>query len=183
MDYLSREETKKLFIEKGSSWIAQQQFWLFGTASYYKGDTISRAEAESDAKHFFNILDRQIISRKDYNENRRLKRLVFVETGRTRDNTHIHFYIKGRNLKDYKKIWRLSEEIWSDRIKKGRDLVMCDNIVSNYDRKGYTFKEADKEQYTYAQTKNWRKQRKEEREVLASDVMTADVLLLDCCYI
>jgi len=183
MDYLSRAETKRLFIEKGSSWIAQQQFWLFGTATYYNGETISRAEAESDAKHFFNILDRKIISRKDYNENRRLKRLVFVETGRTRDNTHIHFYIKGRNLMDYKKIWRLSEDIWGDRIKKGRDLEIRDNIDGNYERKGYTFKESDKEQYAHTQIKNWRKQQKEEREILASDVMTADVLLVDCCYI
>ena len=183
MDYLSRASVKKQFIEQGSSWLAQQQFWLFGTASYFDGEKITRAGAEQDAKHFFNILDRKLISRLDYKENRRLQRLVFIETGRTRDNTHIHFYIKGRSLKDYKKIWRLSEEIWSSRIKHGRDLVMLDNIDSNHERKGYCWKELSNELAQYEQKTDWSKLNKKAPEILASDVLTADILLLDCCYI
>lgn len=109
MNFLSRAEIKNQFIEQGSSWVAQQQFWLFGTASYYDGEKIKRAEAEQDARHFFNMLDRKLICRLDYKENRRLPRLVFIESGRARDNTHIHFYIKGRGLKDYGKIKRFSE--------------------------------------------------------------------------
>ena len=183
MNYLSKAEMKKLFIEQGGNWVAEQQFWLFGTAKYYEGRKVTRKAAEQDAKHFFNILDRKLICRSDCEKGRRLQRLVFIETGRTRDNTHIHFYIKGRQSKDYRKIKMLSEEIWPTRIKRGLDLVMLDNIKSNYERKGYLFKEASNEQSTYVQKTDWKKLNKKTPEILASDVMTVDVMMLDCCYI
>ena len=175
---------KKLFIEQGGNWVAEQQFWLFGTAKYYEGRKVTRKAAEQDAKHFFNILDRKLICRSDCKRGRRLPRLVFIETGVTRDNTHIHFYIKGRDLiKDYNKIKMLSEEIWPTRIKRGLDLVMSDNIESNNKRKGYCWKELSNEQTTYEQKTDWLKLNKKTPEILASDVITADVLMLDCCYI
>src|SRR5210317_1576593 len=112
----------------GSAWVAQQQFWLFGTATYSDGTMISSDEARKDARLFFNALDRHILNRKDYDENRRLQRLAFIETGRTRTNTHIHFFIKGTKWHDYRQIWHLSEQLWADKITKGYNLVMQDNI-------------------------------------------------------
>jgi len=181
MDYLSRAEVKKQFIEQGSSWVAQQQFWLFGTATYKKGIRISREKAESNIKYFFNMLDRKIICRKDYNEKRRLQRLVFIERGKTGEDTHMHFYIKGRQLKDYRKIKLLCEELWTTKIHNARDIEVLDNIEHNTARKNYCWKELHNEQYAHEQKIDWHKFNK--GELLAADVITTDILLLECCHI
>ena len=125
----------------GSEWVAQQKYWLFGTATFYDGTMISRDAAVKDAKYFFNLLDRDILSRKDYDEKRRFERLVFIETGRMRNNTHIHFFIKGRQLQDYDRIWQVSETLWPSEIKKGYNLVIKNNTDLIQERKGYCWKE------------------------------------------
>ena len=129
--------------QDGATWIAQQQFWLFGTARYYDGSTISRQEAERDTRHYFNTVDRQILTRRDYNEGTRLQRLVFIETGRTRINTHIHFFIKGTHLRQYRHIKATAEANWTAHINKASDILIQDNIELIHERKGYCWKELD----------------------------------------
>lgn len=181
MNYLSRTEIKKQFVEHGSGWVAQQQFWLFGSATFKKGKKISRQRAERSAKHFFNVLDRKMICRKDYDDNRRLQRMVFIEKGKAGEDTHIHFYIKGRQLKDYRKIKVLCEELWIEEVYRARDIVVLDNIEHNYGRKHYCWKELCSEQYANEQKIDWKKFNR--GELLAADVITTDILLLDCCYV
>lgn len=128
---------------EGAAWIAQQNFWLFGTARYYDGTLIQREQAERDCRHYFNTIDRQIISRRDYNEQRRLQRLVFIETGKNRVNTHIHFFIKGTELKQYRQIKAVAEANWTSCIAKASDCVVLDNIELVHERKHYCWKEFD----------------------------------------
>jgi hypothetical protein len=127
----------------GAHWIAQQKFWLFGTARYYDGTQVNREQTEQDCRHYFNTIDKQILRRRDYNEGTRLQRLVFIETGRNRVNTHIHFFIKGTHLKQYRHIKQIAEENWNRRIRQARDCVVLDNIEFIHERKGYCWKEFD----------------------------------------
>ena len=69
------DELKK----QGATWVRKQDYWLFGTATFKDGSRIYDSDAISDAKHFFNILDRQILERKDTSQGKRLDRLVFLE--------------------------------------------------------------------------------------------------------
>ena len=139
----SEYETKKIIQTQGAQWIAQEQFWLFGTARYYDGTQISREQAERDCRHYFNTVDKHILHRRDYNEGRRLQRLVFIETGKSRINTHIHFFIKGTHLKQYRHIKQTAEENWKGRIRQASDCLVLDNIELIHERKGYCWKEFD----------------------------------------
>jgi hypothetical protein len=150
-------EQKERIKQAGSAWLAQQQFWLFGTAAYKDGTDISEAEATQDAKHYFNAIDKKILARKDYDEGRRLQRFVFLETGRHRINTHIHFFIKGTHLKQYRHIKHAAEQLWEQRIKKAKNIIVLDNIEHINERKGYCWKEFDS--------------------------LDSKVLLLQCCHL
>lgn len=137
----SEHELRERIKAAGARWVAQQQFWLFGTARYYDGTTINRHTAERDCRHYFNTIDRQLLSRRDYNANRRLHRLVFIETGKTRTNTHVHFFIKGTNLAQYRHIKAACETNWRQHISAASDCVVLDNITLAHERSGYCWKE------------------------------------------
>lgn len=139
----SEHELRERIKAAGATWVAQQQFWLFGTARYYDGTTINRHTAERDCRHYFNTIDRQLLTRQDYNANRRLHRLVFIETGKTRTNTHIHFFIKGTNLAQYRHIKAACETNWRQHISAASDCVVLDNITLAHERGGYCWKEYD----------------------------------------
>ena len=141
----------------GAKWLRSQNFWLFGTATFKDGSRVTDSDVISDAKHFFNILDRQILNRKESMQGKRLDRLVFLEHGRLGANTHIHFFIKGTHLKQYKAIADLSPQIWQQRIKKAHNLVIKDNIGLDETRSEYCWKEIK-----YSQR---------------------DVLLTECCHL
>ena len=126
--------------EAGILWTRQQQFWLFGTCAYTDGTRITNEQAHKDAAYFFNRLDRALLKRRDYDENRRLPRLVFLEKGITGENTHIHFLIKGTKLKQYKHIKWTAESIWPT-LTDARDILMKDATTSNVDRAIYCWKE------------------------------------------
>jgi hypothetical protein len=57
------------FVERlkleGAEWVRSQNFWLFGTATFKDGSRLTDSDASNDARHFFNILDRQILKRKE----------------------------------------------------------------------------------------------------------------------
>jgi hypothetical protein len=154
----TRNKTQQTRIQQaGSIWLAQQQFWLFGTATYRDGTEVGEDEAIRDARHYFNTIDKAILARKDYDQGRRLQRLVFLETGKQRINTHIHFYIKGTQLKQYRHIKAAAETLWTQRIAKAHSIVLLDNIEHNNERKGYCWKEFD--------------------------CLESTILLLDCCHL
>lgn len=125
---------------EGIRWTIQQQFWLFGTCAYKDGTRITNEQAYKDAAYFFNRLDRALLKRRDYDEKRRLPRLVFLEKGKSRENTHIHFLIKGTKLKQYKHIKWTAESIWPTLI-NAHDILMKDATTSNVDRAIYCWKE------------------------------------------
>jgi hypothetical protein len=128
---------------EGSAWVDRQNFWLFGTATYYDGSTVNLREVTRNARYFFNVLDRKIITRRDYNEGNRLQRLVFVEHGKTRTNTHFHFFIKGHSWRDLAQIYSLAPTFWETKIRKSLNLVFKENFGVPFERGDYCWKEFD----------------------------------------
>ena len=143
--------------QDGATWVRSQNFWLFGTATFKDGTQTQDADAVADAKYFFNILDRTILSRKQSHEGKRLGRLVFLEHGKLGSNTHIHFFIKGTHLMQYKAITNLAPQIWQQRITKAYNLIIKDNIGLDNTRSEYCWKEIKSYQ--------------------------RDVLLTECCHL
>lgn len=127
--------------EHGAAWVQKQQFWLFGTAVYHYGMSVSEAELARDARHFFNVLDKWVLTRRQINEGCRLPRLVFREAGRSRANLHFHFFIKGLSWQHYASILGAAPEIWYQRIDKAHQLEIKDNLGSSDSRSGYGWKE------------------------------------------
>ena len=142
---------------EGAEWVRSQNFWLFGTATFKDGSRLTASDATNDAKHFFNILDRQILKRKETMQGMRLDRLVFFEHGRLGANTHFHFFIKGRHLSQYKTIAKYAPIIWQERISKAHNLLLKDNIGLDDTRSEYCWKEIKSYQ--------------------------RDVLLTECCHL
>lgn len=148
------------FVERmridGAKWVRQQNFWLFGTATFIDGSQITDAQATADAKHFFNILDRKLLTRKQLNEGTRLERLVFLEHGKLGANTHLHFFIKGNHWRHYRQISE-SCSIWQSRIGLAHNLIIKDNLGVDNTRSEYCWKEFTEKR--------------------------SDVLLPDCCFL
>jgi len=141
MEIYKNEELRKQIVNDGGKWVGELQFWLFGTATYYDGTMISREKAEKDTRYFFNMLDRKLVKRIDYIENRKLDRLVFIEKGRTRTNTHIHFFIKGNDYVSYRELEEKCIELWNEKIQKRYDIKMLDNLYAGNRRNEYCLKE------------------------------------------
>ena len=139
----TEHELRKRIKAEGATWVAQQQFWIFGTAKYFDGTEIHERKAHKDIQHYFNTIDKAILRRRDYDEGTRLQRLVFIERGKTRTNTHFHFFLKGTHLWQYKKIWHTAEANWTRHIKGADNILIQDNIEFINERKGYCWKEFD----------------------------------------
>ena len=156
---MTRTEWQRVGIirQQGATWTQQQNFWLFGTCTYVDGTAVTRQQCVQNAQRFFNNLDRSVLGRRLYRENTRLPRLVYVETGRFRVNTHIHFYISGYAWQHYRRIWTAAENLWSKQIDGARDCVVQDNLGADRVYAGYCWKEFDG--------------------------LAAETLLTECCYL
>ena len=127
---MTRTERQRIgrIREQGAVWTRQQKFWLFGTCTYVDGTAVTRQQCAQNAQRFFNNLDRSVLGRRLYRENVKLPRLVYIETGRFRVNTHIHFYISGYALQHYRRIWQAAEKTWREQINAARDCVIQENF-------------------------------------------------------
>ena len=116
MDILWDEKLRK----EGAKWVQKDNFWLFGTLTFYeqrKGIAFED-ERQRQLRFLFNALDRNLLPRrfththlkKDrklkecYNKRQyrarhkakfRLERVVYDELGKGRHLSHAHFFIKG----------------------------------------------------------------------------------------
>ena len=147
------DELKK----QGATWVRKQDFWLFGTATFKDGNQITDRQVVADAQHFFNLLDRHVLTRKQTLLGTRLERLVFLEYGKLGTNAHIHFLIKGTDLKHFKQIYYAAPRIWQSRINKAHNLIIKDNIGLDNTRSEYCWKEVKSHQ--------------------------RDILLTECCHL
>ena len=156
---MTRRERQRIYNikEQGAAWTRQQNFWLFGTCTYVDSTAVTRQQCVRNAQRFFNNLDRSVLGRRLYRDNSRLPRLVYVETGRFRVNTHIHFYISGYAWQHYRRIWETAEELWGEQIDCARDCVVQDNLGAHRVNAGYCWKEFDG--------------------------LSAETLLTECCYL
>jgi hypothetical protein len=50
--------------QQGATWVRKQDFWLCGTATFKDGNKITDRQVVADAQYFFNVLDRQALTRK-----------------------------------------------------------------------------------------------------------------------
>ena len=141
MEIYKNEEWRQRILEEGTKWVAEGKFTIFATANYYDGKCVSKEQAMRDAVHYFNMLDRRVLKRIDYNNGVRLERMVFVETGRSRKNTHLHFYIKGIDEETEWKIKEICRHLWSKKIRKGFNLSISDNRSANGRLDAYCWKE------------------------------------------
>ena len=126
---------------EGTEWVQRQRFWLFGTAVYRFGIHVTEEELERDARHLFNVLDKNVLTRKQIKDGTRLPRLVFKESGYQRDNLHFHFFIKGLQWQHYRAIEHTTPHIWCERINKAHQLSVKDNLSPHHSRSGYGWKE------------------------------------------
>ena len=106
--------------EFGARWVQSDEFWLFGTLTFYeqRKGIVFEDERQRQLRFLFNALDRNLLPRrlthtdlkkdtklkegyhKRQNRERhkatyRLERVVYDELGRDRNLSHVHFYIKG----------------------------------------------------------------------------------------
>lgn len=111
--------------QTGALWVQQQDFWLFGTITFFEQGKgfVAEDRRNKQMQYLFNATDRDLLRRKHthtdvkkhdrrkgnklkeqchkqqvrerFIANRRLERLVFDELGRNRDFPHAHFFIKG----------------------------------------------------------------------------------------
>ncbi|MEP3892400.1 MAG: hypothetical protein ABJN52_00125 [Litorimonas sp.] len=111
--------------QTGALWVQQQEFWLFGTITFFEQGKgfVAEDRRSKQMQYLFNATDRDLLRRKHthtdlkrhdrrkgnklkqqchkqqvrdrYAANRRLERLVYDESGRNRDFPHAHFFIKG----------------------------------------------------------------------------------------
>jgi hypothetical protein len=132
--------------QQGATWVRKQGSWLFGTATFKDGNQITDRQVVADAQHFFNTLDRHVLTRKQTLQGTRLERLVFLEYGKLGTNAHIHFFIKGTDLKHFKQIYYAATRIWQSRINQAHNLIIKDNIGSDNTRSEYCWKEVKSHQ-------------------------------------
>lgn len=140
MPWNEKEKARRI-RQAGKLWVEEQGFWLSGTCQYVDGTIVGDRRCIKDAQYYFNMLDRKILSRQLVREGIRLPRLVFLETGKSRENTHFHYFIMGYEWEQYLGIRDISKQLWETKIYRARDCVVKDNMGSGDSRGGYGWKE------------------------------------------
>jgi len=121
-------------------WITTQRFPLFGTATYRHPHHIRVEKAHRDASHFTRLLSRKVLGKHTVDrQGKYLTTMMFVEQGKDRNNTHIHFFIKGYTLKHTKVIIYNANRIWKSKIDNALDVMILDEREA--ERRTYTMKE------------------------------------------
>ena len=132
-------QCERIKIEVGE-WIAAYDFTLFGTATYIPPQAVRLEKAHKDAAHFARLLSRRILGKHTVDRRKTyLPMMMFVETGRNRDNTHLHFFTKGYTLRHTKQIVVHANTLWRQNIHNALDVVIKDEREAQ--RRTYTMKE------------------------------------------
>ena len=139
MDFVGDYKKVGLIRQAGANWVEQAGYWLFGNCTYVDGNMVSEDKAIRDAKFFFNAIDRHVLSRKALRAGQRLERQVYLERGKARTNTHLHFFIKGKVLEHYEIIQQVAERLWNEKIYGSHNCIVLDNTSVN--RNSYGWKE------------------------------------------
>lgn len=110
---IHEKEQIELMKRDVASWLSENRFTIFGTLTYRNPQHIRRHKAHRDAAHYMRLLSIKVLGREVVDrQNTYLPSLTFVEQGKQRDNTHIHFFIKGYTLQNEKDISYYSYRIW-----------------------------------------------------------------------
>ena len=143
MRYVSTAEQVQVrkLKEAIADWIAENDFTIFGTLNYYNAKNIRLNKAHKDAATFMRKLNLTILGKHKVDRlNTYFNSITFVERGRNRDNTHIHFFIKGETLQDEKDISYYAYRIWNKaNIINANNVVLKDEAYAQ--RRSYCLKE------------------------------------------
>lgn len=99
MNTYDRQKTIKAQV----LWQKKQNYTHFGTATFNFINTLNEEKALKTLSYFFNCADKQIYKHKVVKEGKRIKRMVYLEKGRSRQNLHTHFFTKQTHLKKQNK--------------------------------------------------------------------------------
>ena len=133
-------ETCQSMKDAVGEWITTQRFPLFGTATYRHPHHIRVEKAHRDASHFTRLLSRKVLGKHTVDrQGKYLTTMMFVEQGKDRNKTHIHFFIKGYTLKHTKGIIYNANRIWKSKIDNALDVLILDEREA--ERRTYTMKE------------------------------------------
>ena len=121
-------------------WVAMNKFSLFGTATYKHPQNVRLDKAHKDAAHFARLLSRRVLGKHTVDRQHiYLPMMMFVERGKNRDNTHLHFFTKGYTLTHTKQIVVHANCLWQQKITNALDVVIKDEREAQ--RRTYTMKE------------------------------------------
>ncbi|MDA9897321.1 hypothetical protein N9D90_00795 [Alphaproteobacteria bacterium] len=134
---IKREDLKKAYAK----WQKEQNFTMFATLKFVDGYELNDNILEKRMRYFCNKLDRQIQTHKEIKEGKRLKRFVYVEKGKSRQNKHAHIFTKGKTLNETKEIFNKAFEIWQT-VEMASDFKFV-VIDDNKGIKGYCTKELE----------------------------------------
>ena len=109
-------------IEAQAQWQKEQNYTHFGTATFNFINTLNEEKALKTLSYFFNCVDRQIYKHKGVKEGKRVKRMVYLEKGRSRENLHTHFFYKADTFEEAEQIGEIMKGIWQSKIKEANDI-------------------------------------------------------------
>ena len=128
-------------IEAQAQWQKEQNYTHFGTATFNFINTLNEEKALKTLSYFFNCVDRQIYKHKGVKEGKRVKRMVYLEKGRSRENLHTHFFYKADTFEEAEQIGEIMKGIWQSKIKEANDIQIIDNTKAKDNRHAYAMKE------------------------------------------
>ena len=128
-------------IEAQAQWQKEQNYTHFGTATFNFINTLNEEKALKRLSYFFHCVDRKIYSHKDIKEGKRVKRMVYLEKGRSRQNLHTHFFYKADTFEEAEKIASIMKYIWHKKIFEAKDIQIIDNAKTTDNRHAYAMKE------------------------------------------
>ena len=124
-----------------TKWNSEGDFAFFGTIKFLDGWRINDYIVRKRACYFFNMLDRKVLGQKTVRQGIRLRRMVYMEKGKSRENRHIHFYTKGITAKQNKEIIKQAHKLFG-KVTNAYDLQIVG--LSKHERiAGYCNKEID----------------------------------------
>tara|TARA_B100000989_G_C19250288_1_gene347810 strand:+ start:232 stop:510 length:279 start_codon:yes stop_codon:yes gene_type:complete len=74
-------------------------------------------------------------------EGKRVKRMVYLEKGRSRENFHTHFFYKADTFEEAEQIAEIMKGIWQSKIKEANDIQIIDNTKAKDNRQAFAMKE------------------------------------------
>lgn len=136
LDWLSSRDKQRIAYRE---WLKQEQFEFFIVLKFYDGTAISDEVAKKRLRLFLNKLDRHFIERRELERfGKRIERMVFIEHGEGRENTHFNVYMRRQGDFDDLYFRRIVMRLWRQTTYSNDLKIKCsdnDDAVCFYSTK------------------------------------------------